>query len=586
MPDKTSCHRVYQFGLRPPVEGEHLIRASFRAAHVYRNNLIAIERGRRHTLRAIDDTPAVREAIDVVRTAPRSARRAAIAVLQDARRAARENRAEDLARIAALDKDACKGAYALAECVWGSKLDVTAAHQQSRSAPLYGDDVITPRDPHFLRHTPPPFPPDDPRALWWAQPAQLTVQLQHGVPTADILRGDNSRVRLVLGENCHPRRYRRYGFLWIRAGSEGRAPIWAKFPIKLHRAIPDAARWTWVRVSLHVEATREFWSVEITVDDPAPQPHTRDAALKGAIAVEWEWSMRPDGGIRVARWADTAGESGEVVLAERIAAGIRKPDGIRSVRDTILHDTLPRVARAIRETPDTVAGECPVCGTGEGWACLGVDGMHAGRPIIRMPLWLREAGNTMHLWKSPARVRALRWRWMREKCDAARGAYDILDAWTTREMHLYDYECGARGQALRRRRDFYRCLAAGWARKYKTVLLSDQDLSREAKFGAKSDVRFTAAIYEMRGALRNAFGEADAVEVRWKIPGNDLVSLHRLSNDFVDEKILWSTRVRDLWAAGGTRGDGIFAALKEKTGNAWAARKAKKKQGGASDAAT
>ena len=97
MPDKTSCRRVYQFGLRPPVENERLVRASFRAAHVYRNDLTAIERGRRHALRALDDTPAVREAIAVVRAAPRSARRAAIAGLRDARRAVREERAEALA---------------------------------------------------------------------------------------------------------------------------------------------------------------------------------------------------------------------------------------------------------------------------------------------------------------------------------------------------------------------------------------------------------------------------------------------------------------------------------------------------------
>ena len=46
-----------------------------------------------------------------------------------------------------------------------------------------------------------------------------------------------------------------------------------------------------------------------------------------------------------------------------------------------------------------------------------------------------------------------------------------------------------------------------------------------------------------------------------------------------DEERSWCERARDLWIAGGARGDGKFAKEKVKTSNAWAARKAKKKGG-------
>lgn len=58
--------------------------------------------------------------------------------------------------------------------------------------------------------------------------------------------------------------------------------------------------------------------------------------------------------------------------------------------------------------------------------------------------------------------------------------------------------------------------------------------------------------------------EADAVDSKWRDePGEE-------------EEREWCERTRDAWNGGGARGDGRFAAIKEKTVNAWAARKAKK----------
>lgn len=532
--------KVYQFGLRPPIEGEALIRASLRGAHNYRNDLVAIERGRRSVLLAIDDTPDVEEAIATVKASTRSTRKAAITALRQARKKAREASAEELARIDALDKEAGKGAYELATCAWGTRLDIASANQQARAVPLYSkDDAITPNLPKFVRGPRTPFAPDDPRSIWWLHQRQLAVQIQGGLSTAEVLRGDDTRVRIVLSPEVR-RQGKRSGILWLRIGSEGRDPVWAKWPILMHRAVPNAAQWKWVRVSLRGEATREHWNVEISIadtkDNPIPNAHELDRNLRGAVAVEWEWSLLDDGRIRVARWADTRGESGEVFLPAFIASGIRKPDGIRAVRDIVLNETLPKIASAIKRSRDP------------------------------LPVWLREAGNTLHLWKSQERLRDLARRWRLEKCDAAREAYEILDAWEGTEMHLYDYECSSRRQALGMRKHFYRNLAAKMSREYKTILLSDQDLSREAKFGPESDVRFTAAIYELRGVLRNAFGENDSVDTRWKIPKEN-----------EEDESLWCERVRDAWTAGGARGDGIFAALKEKTTNAWAKRKEKKK---------
>ena len=525
--------RVYQFGMKPPTEGEVLVREQLRAAHDYQNDLTAIERGRRAVLRAIDDTNEVHAAIDLVKAATKSTRKAALSALHLARRTARAAVPNELARINELDKEICKNAYNHVACAWGTRLDINTRHMQSRAMPLYGDDGIEPNDPKFSSGPKwrDALPDGDVRGIWWLLGGQLGVQLQGGLATHEALRGNDTRVRLVL--TGYPgKRGQRPGVLWLRVGSAGRDPIWAKFPIWVHRSIPSAAIWKWVRVSVRRDGMREKWTCEITVDDPAPMARTLDRNLRGAIAVEWEWSALEDGGIRVARWADNRGGSGEVVLPARIAVGIRKPDGHRAVRDLVLNEMQPRLARALQETKT-------------------------------LPRWLQEAGNVLHLWRSHDRFRALAMRWRKECPTLAPDVYAILRQWEERDAHLYYYEVGARGQALGSRRDFYRVTAVTWARQYRTILMSDQDLSREARFGEESDRRFTAGLYEFRSALRNAFGEQDAVESLW-----------RDKPDENDERI-WCERTRDAWVVGGARGDGRFAALKEKTTNAWAARKAK-----------
>ena len=466
----------------------------------------------------------------LVRAATKSTRKEAVTRLREARKVVRAAHEVELAEIGARDAQIRRDARALTTCFWGSYLDIEAAHQQARSAPLYGDDGVTPAEPHFL--------------AWRGDgfvSGQVGIQIQGGLPTSEVIGGTDTRVRLAwVPDRAGRVGYPRYGTLWLRVGSEGRAPIWAKAPVKIHRAIPDAAQWKWVRLSVRRIAMREEWSCEITVDDPAPMARTLDRSLRDAIAIEWAWTPRDDGSIHVASWADTRGERGEVVLPSLVVRGQKKASDLHAVRDMITDEVRPRLARAIASSRDV------------------------------MPEWLRFATGRLQVVEGPNRpslgwLRDLARRWRRERCDAARSAYVILDAWEERDNHLWDYEAQNRQDALRWRKDVYRKLAAGWARRYRTAIMSNQDLSREAKFGDDADVRQSVAIYELRGAVQVAFGEEDSVLARWRDMPDE------------DEERSWCERARDLWIAGGARGDGMFAARKEKTTNAWAARKAKKK---------
>ena len=523
--------RVYRLGLREPIHGQELVYAQLRAAHAYRNDLIAIERGRRSALRAIEDTEEVQEAAARVKAATRSTRVAALTALRIARKEARKQAADEIKRIDELDKEIRIGARALTECFWGTYLDIEAGHQQRRVMPLYEDDGVTPNDPHFIG-----WQGDlhDPRIPW---EGQLGVQLQGGLKTADAFKCEDTRIKferngLLDGDP-------RYGRLSIHIGSNGRDPVWATWPAKMlhcagakrHAAvveIPDAAVWKWVRVSVRHEGRRPQWSCEITVDGVQPHPRRLDKSLSGAVAIAFDWYEK-DGSIVVANWVDSYGERGSISIPASVVSGIHKPDGIRAVRDIISDELKKQLTKGISSASNA-------------------------------PQWLKLAGATMHLWKSPRRMYELEARWRKEAPDVATASLTMLRTWAKRDLHLWDYEAGARGEATRERRETFRLLAVDWSRRYKTVLVSDRDLSLEARWGADSDLRFTAAPSELRTVLRNAFGD-DAVDTKWP----------RSKDEHED----WCECVCAAWMAGGARDGVIFAKVKEKVENAWAARKAK-----------
>jgi len=569
--------RVYLYGLRPPHEGADLVRAQMRAANDYRNDLVQVERGRRWAIRRLHDTPHVRDLEETLRQATRSTRVAALRALEAARaraewsavdpeydawvRGLAEAEGYDLsaldgagtARAAIREREGelRRGARALTTAHWGTYLGIEAAHDQARKAPLYAEDGLTPSDPRFLSW-PRDYEPLD---------GQVGVQIQATRPLsgADLLAAKDSRVRIQVlrGEE---RRQRDPGStasaaidaeqhrLWLRVGSDGKRPIWAKWNMRgmrlRKRAIPDGAAIKWVRVSCRREATRERWTCEITLDVPDGSMRARDPRLSGAIAVELGWWPQDDGSMVVGAWLDSDGERGQLRLPPRLVTGIAKPDGIRSVMDTLRNSMRDAVLRALAESRDASP-------------------------------WVRRELASAHLWESPRRFRRLCLEWAARRDDTAKPVYEILDAWRIRHEHLWDYAEGARGEALRERRELYRVTAARWSRRYAHVLVPDRDLSREARWGEESDRRFAASPQQLRDALCHAFGQG-AHKVLW-------VGAHGVPESDDEDAPTWLETAIEQWR------DGKYVERARKRrkstdhlekGGAWAARKARKRAGG------
>lgn len=363
--------RVYEYGLLQPTQGADVAWRQLWLAHRYYNDLIAAERKRRESVAAItaekktDEWKAAAKAID------------------------------------AAFREQCKALRAACGVYWGTYLLVEAAFETS---------CQTSKEP--------------PRFKRWEGEGSLGVQIQGGMDAADIF-GVDRRIRVkpvdpaawsspVRGE----RRRLSRTTLQLRVGSEGRDPVWAEWPMVMHRPLPEGARVKVAKVIVRQHAGWPRWVLQLTLETETP-------ALKRGepvCAVDLGWRSRKSKGLRAAMWGDYAGEQ-EYLVEREISDALDYADSIRSIRDQGMD--------AMREALVTIYPGC-------------------------------------RQWKSPQRfVRLLRTRPLPE------GVQEIVEPWYHRNRHLWQIETGVRRGALLRRRESIRIWAAALADKYSTVILED-----------------------------------------------------------------------------------------------------------------
>lgn len=535
--------RVERCGLLPPHRGGAVARDQLRLAARYRNTLTEIERGRRAALREAEVVCGLRDALAAVDAAEKAveaalataaaeravtgskrasaevgaALKAARSALSDARRAFAAKRAEvrtsveaERERIDAVAVDLRKNARAHCGVYWGSYLLIEAAMDAAAKAPLW--DGGAPNDPRFVRFT---------------GEGSIGVQVQGGAdasaldddtrvrilpatpPPSELARWERKRARLN-DPTWTPREGKgasRHRDLYLRVGSDGpggRTPVWAVFPMVLHRPLPEGARIKGATVSVRRVGTREEWAAMLTLD--VPESSRAEDCGDGAVAVHLGWRV-VDGGIRVAVVLDEHGRREEHVVTDEHVADLRVASGIESVRDKLLDRIRPILACALR----------------------GVEGL-TGR--------LAEDARTLHAWRSPDRLRRFVEAWTRAgapggdaPCEAASWremtpeparsrlpqgdtVYAAAVAWLRHDRHLCDYVAGQRTGALRARRERYRIFAAGLARRYRVLVLDDTNRATLARRGPGEDDtthdraasnRHLVAVSELEGALKDAF---------------------------------------------------------------------------------
>ena len=496
----TAPVRVYSYGCRLPTANAELVETQILLAHRYYNTLIEIERRRREKVRAAqsESAPAVAAAearvevlsdaiekcfaaVNARKGAARSAdvdittekvalkhlreqRKQAIADMKAAKLAARTP--ELLAIFAAIGEEAneeVRQARARCGVYWGTYLLVEQAVQAARKNPA---------DPVFQR---------------WNGCGRVGVELIHGVAVPELF-GDDTRLQISPPATTGSKRSQTMTRVRIRVGTEkdGRAPIFAEFPFRMHRPLPadGLVKWAWISKSLKGRWVN--WDLQIVVEAESFRREPRPASDGGVIALDIGWRKRPeeDGtNLRMAYWLDDQGRRGELRVPSEIHETLKHAESIRSIEDKNFDAIRGRLLGWMKEHP--------------------------------LPAELSASLEYLAQWKAPRKLGRVVDAWKAMRCEGDGAIFDELTAWWKQHRHLYDWESCERDRTLGRRKALYLEWAADLTKRYAVIVLEDFNLREVAVLqppdAEKKDLpkpvrrnRTVAACSEFRLALEHA----------------------------------------------------------------------------------
>lgn len=507
--------RVYQYGLRPPTLNETLVQEQLKLAHRYYCALLEARNKERDGRRALEqgcaaeeqeavrcqaelnrllteqakirakarrraDPPELRVAIKDAR----AKRKEANTTLKAARVAMRDAREEEKKKLydAWLEEQKrLRHASGLRHGTYTAVED--SIDQANKDTPLWDKDA--------------PDEPKNPRFPAWNGSGRVGVQIQHGI-FAELLEDcQDTRAQLSI---CDRTSKASYGVLRIRIGSESdRSPIWAEWPIKLHRPLPRGAQIKRIMVSARKRGPRMVWTTEMTVDVPAVA--MKEKCGTGVVAVDLGWRIMGgetrsitrhwrdiDGHIRVAAWRDDQGNSGTLELYPQLIAALRKKDEIEKLRDDGLDFFKELFLAALpEELPEWLRARTVKRGE-------------------RLPS-SAQARAYMSQWKSQGRFAALCRAWQGDDMPP------ILEMWRYHDHHLWEWVNEQSAQARARRKDHYRCFAAWLTRTYGVIVLEkfdkryvarDPNPEDKAKNKTASSSRVLSATSELENCILHA----------------------------------------------------------------------------------
>lgn len=460
--------RTYRYGCRQPLDD---VLPHIYAGHQYRNKLVEIELERRkHTddylvsvsplLAKVESRlAAADEAVAALLTATKAANakartltqtpadKAIMAELRESQRNYYTRRKE--IRKELFGRDEVKAALEQVNQV------AYAAIRAARAAcgVYWGTYLLVEESASTFRSGAPP------RFERWTGEGRIGVQLQGGLDWETLCAGTDTRLRLTpapgpsAGELIHrfsvagPKTQAKRRMLWMRIGSDGRAPIWAKIPVTIHREPPATAKIKWCVLHRRLVAGAEQWHVTFSlVAEHASAFSTRDLSPTGAVGIDVGYRVMSSGRQRVAIAFGTDGEQHDLYLPISKVCEWEKIERIQGYRDTGLDEAKTNLSNWLE--------------------------IHENAPQ-----WLRERCQYLAQWRSARRLDDLVYEWSQttgvpEDGDIIRD----LVAWRARERHLWQYQENLRQQLLAWRRNFYREWAAMLRKSYHTVYLEDIDL--------------------------------------------------------------------------------------------------------------
>lgn len=428
--------RRYEYGVHPPTLGAEVINNTMFLGHRYANERRQllwqrIDRERAvyaKLARDLVDAYTARHHYDLFSKGERKALEKWIKQLE---RKAREHQ-RWLKHKEAIKQETIAAEKAL-RAEWSSRLFWGTRQLADQAVKL-----LAPKGQHFRK---------------WDGSGVIGVQCQKGKPV-------ESQFRLEVVRELS--RGRKLATAWLRIGSldkhgrpakRGKIPVWVQFPVLLHRELP--ADGVIRRVAVHRRRVGGSlrWSMQVTVAKPDWTP--ADNATTGHAAIDQGWRFLPGGGIRIGMLSDDSGGCEELIIHP--CSHTKKNDPTRLDKADELRSMLDRKF-------DTLRNEL------KDWL-----------KVNEVPDWLREATRYIHLWKRRSRLRDLLKRWEQSRFPGDELIFGLLIDWRYDDNHLSNWEANQRRKAVAWRNNFYRNLAAKYARRYRSITFDDADYRRMAK---------------------------------------------------------------------------------------------------------
>lgn len=520
-PESKASVAVYRYGLLPPTVHPEKVSEQLSLAHAYQNKLVELERARRTARDEIlAKQPALAE-IDRRLAELQAALALHSETIGNERSEARDKRAGDTTAVKNVReemrvlwkkrKEELKTALALPHIVdalaviqadfrlkikaeravcgvfWGTYTQIERAAEQASGSP-------TP--PRFQRWT-----GDGSIGIQIITPAGQGAKQE----VAKVLNGENTSVRISPQAQSIPGRMgKSLHRLLLRIGSEGRDPIFAEWPIILHRPLPEGSLVKAAKVVRRRIGAHDNWSVHFTLVLNDSKTSEEDKA----IAVNLRWARTTLDGEATTLAADYTSDigKGDISVAPEVVSQLRKSDDLRSIRD---------------KNFDKIRGE-----------------LSPQLKILTLPEEMKSRLEFMHAWKAQGKLAATVIWWRHNRFEGDATAFALAEAWRKQDKHLWDWEANSRRKALARRKDSYRVFAAQAARKHHVLVIEKINLARLAKkpeldeerdFNAKASAqRFATAPSELRSALLNAFRREGGrvVEVAAGYTSREMLAMH------------------------------------------------------------
>jgi len=473
---KTSTvpSRVFRFGLRPPTVNADLVEALFAQTRVHGNQLVTIENVSRNRYRmararlfpaygALEDRyqkleiqiQTLRKQIDLGKSTARSRAvdpvlKNEIAVLKNEKKSLAQQLKEmrpsttqdpELIEIgASANADARAATKALRKTIyWGTyQLIETAVQQASRDTPFEVAYNMDP--PHQLS-------------------SRIGVQIQGGMSVADLSTDTQLRISPLPKFRPH-----RGGPLFARgswarttlairiASDEKNHPVWAEFPMVMHRPLPNDARIMGAYVTRRRDSVRIPWRYDLCIglESNEFERTTSSPSQIGTTAINFGW-RHIDGKLRVATVNPEGKTPFEILLPRTIVKKFHTCDHLQSLVDTKL-DEVKKTLHAWISARES-----------------------------ELPAEFLESFRNLPAWKSNHRLAELVWYWRDHRVPGDDLIYPIMEQWKDRYRHLGDWLDNQRQHLLDWRTNYYRKFSRWLALHSRRILIDDFQISAVAK---------------------------------------------------------------------------------------------------------